>query len=494
MRTSNGLVDDLERLASGLETQDLRSIRFTSSRNSETRDRLVRIIRAYLIPRLTNPDAPLCVVFAGPTGSGKSTLVNSLSGLDVSETGPIRPTTKNPVILASERARHHFENVGGVECEVVPGSAPILNHLGVVDTPDIDSTVIEHRVTAESLIDCADIVVMVTSVLRYADLVPWEVMRRAMSRGTPLIFVLNRVTSGSSGAITNFASRLFEEGVEADIIVVPEHHVEVGRHSVPALAVRELGRRLVGLTRDRDRYQREIFQRVVDSTINQISELSEQVERDHERAGVVDAGIRFAFDERAHDLDMSDLVTGLEISEAPSRGRLRSRRWRRFNRLQDRDLLELEATLRSRLITLIESDLRGIILRDGEIGIIDGTDEDAVRGTHVITGQAIDGWFDKVRGEVAAIDKRDRNLASAVLLSTALGSGDRRALETLFGADGDIPVERLRLALLDRLQVAYTQTAGRLCEALAPVSYEGEADELATRLTRVVARSHFADA
>jgi len=463
MRTSNGLVDDLERLASELETQDLESARFTPSRTSQTRDRLVRIIRAYLIPRLTNPDAPLCVVFAGPTGSGKSTLVNSLSGLEVSETGPIRPTTKNPVILASGGARHHFENVGGVECEVVTGSAPILSHIGVVDTPDIDSTAIEHRVTAERLIDCADIVVMVTSALRYADLVPWEVLRRAMSRGTPLIFVLNRVTSGSSGAITDFASRLSEEGVEGGIIVVPEHHVEVGKHSVPTLAVRELGRRLVGLTRDRDRYQREIFQRVLDSTITQISELS-------------------------------GLVTGLEISAAPPGGRLRSRRWRRLNRLPSGDLVELEATLRSRLITLVESDLRGMILRNGELGIIGGTVEDVVRGTHVITSQAIDGWIDMVHGEVDEKNKRDRNLASAVLLSTALDSRDRQALESLFGADGDVLIERLRLALLDRLQVVYTQTADHLCESLAPASYEGEADELAARLTRVVARSHFADA
>jgi energy-coupling factor transporter ATP-binding protein EcfA2 len=494
MRTSSGLVDDLDRLASELETQDLRSAGLTPSRTSQTRDRLVRIIRAYLIPRLTNPDAPLCVVFAGPTGSGKSTLVNSLSGLEVSETGPIRPTTKNPVILASESARHHFENVGGVECEVVTGSAPILNHLGVVDTPDIDSTAIEHRVTAENLIDCADIVVMVTSALRYADLVPWEVLRRAMSRGTPLIFVLNRVTSSSSGAITDFASRLSEEGVEGDVIVVPEHHVEVGKHSVPALAVRELGRRLVGLTRDRVRYQREIFQRVVDSTITQISELAEQVERDREWAGVVDAGIRSAFHDKAHHLDMSGMVSGFETSEAPPGVRLRSRRWRRFNRLRSGDLVEFEATLRSRLITLVESDLRGIVLRDGVPGIIGGTVEDAVRGTHMITAQAIDGWLDMVRGEVDEINKRDRNLALAVLFSAALDSGDRRAIETLFGADGDVLIERLRLALLDRLQVVYTQTAGHLCESLAPVSYEGEADELTARLTRVVVRSHFADA
>jgi len=110
VRTADGLLRDLQRLASDLESQDLRSGRFTASRTEQTRDRLIRIIRSYrliriirsyLIPRLTNPEAPLCVVFAGPTGSGKSTLINSLSGLKVSETRPsllgcgCEPSTKN---------------------------------------------------------------------------------------------------------------------------------------------------------------------------------------------------------------------------------------------------------------------------------------------------------------------------------------------------------------------------------------------------------------
>ena len=494
VRTADGLLQDLQRLASDLESQDLRSGRFTASRTEQTRDRLIRIIRSYLIPRLTNPEAPLCVVFAGPTGSGKSTLINSLSGLKVSETGPIRPTTKGPVILASERARHQLENFGGLGCEVVTGSAPILSHIALVDTPDIDSMETEHRVMAENLIDCADVVVMVTSALRYADLVPWEVLRRAMSRGTPLIFVLNRVTGGAPGAMTDFASRLSDAGVKGDIIGVSEHHVEVGKHSVPALAVRELGRRLVGLTRDRDRYQQEILRRVIDSTTTQISDLADQVERDREWVGDIDTGIRAAFEDKAQALDLSDLVTGLQMSEVPEGGRLRSRHWRRSNRLGSRDLVELESTLRARLIARVESDLRRIILRDGQLGMIGGTVEDAARGVHLITGQAIDGWFDIVHREVDGIDRRDRNLAVMALISAALGSGHPRAAETLFGTDANVFTERARRELLDRLQVAYTQTAAHLCDSLRLVSGEREVDELQTRPTGVVTRSHFADA
>jgi hypothetical protein len=37
----------------------------------------------YLLPRLRRPDAPMLAVVGGPTGAGKSTLVNSLVGQPV---------------------------------------------------------------------------------------------------------------------------------------------------------------------------------------------------------------------------------------------------------------------------------------------------------------------------------------------------------------------------------------------------------------------------
>ena len=146
-----------------------------------TRDRLVRAIRSYLMPRIESPAAPLLVVFAGSTGAGKSTLLNSLTGIDVSETGALRPTTREPVVLSADPDR--YQMVGGVECVTVGGAAPILESLAFADTPDIDSTAARHREVAEIMIDHADIVVFVSSASRYGDLVPWEVIRRARSRG-----------------------------------------------------------------------------------------------------------------------------------------------------------------------------------------------------------------------------------------------------------------------------------------------------------------------
>jgi hypothetical protein len=54
------------------------------------------------------------VALAGATGSGKSTLFNALTGLDLSETGVRRPTTAKPVACAwqPERAAGLLDRLG----------------------------------------------------------------------------------------------------------------------------------------------------------------------------------------------------------------------------------------------------------------------------------------------------------------------------------------------------------------------------------------------
>nr|WP_257907257.1 GTPase domain-containing protein [Janibacter limosus] len=53
----------------------------------------------YVIPRLSSIDAPLLAVVGGSTGSGKSTLVNSILRREVSRSGVLRPTTTSPVLI-----------------------------------------------------------------------------------------------------------------------------------------------------------------------------------------------------------------------------------------------------------------------------------------------------------------------------------------------------------------------------------------------------------
>lgn len=170
------------------------------------------------MPRLREPDAPLLAVVGGSTGAGKSTLVNSIVGRRVTEAGVLRPTTRNPVLVCHPDDHHWFSGVrvlpdltrvwtpehDPAEELMAPGddSARVLRletadtlppGLALLDAPDIDSLIAGNRVLAAQLICAADIWVMVTTAARYADAVPWHLLRTAKEYDATLVTVLDRV-------------------------------------------------------------------------------------------------------------------------------------------------------------------------------------------------------------------------------------------------------------------------------------------------------------
>ncbi|MER5481891.1 dynamin family protein [Streptomyces sp. NPDC002812] len=200
-------------------------------RARQTRAELLAQLDDYLVPRLKAPEAPLLAVVGGSTGAGKSTLVNSLVGRQVSEAGVLRPTTRTPVLVCHPDDHHWFAGVRVLpdlmrvwapqDDEDTPLSARKSAHrpgdrhgrgypptprevrietvstlprgLAILDAPDIDSLVVDNRTLAAQLICAADVWVMVTTASRYADAVPWHLLRTAKQYKATLVTVLDRV-------------------------------------------------------------------------------------------------------------------------------------------------------------------------------------------------------------------------------------------------------------------------------------------------------------
>ena len=211
-----------------------------------TQRELVLQLDDYVLPRLTSLDAPLLAVVGGSTGAGKSTLVNSLLGREVSPTGVIRPTTRASVLVHHEQDTRWFTDrrilpdlariTGEPESSDDPGAVRLVTDetlptgLALLDAPDIDSVVQANRQLSKQLLAAADLWLFVTTAARYADAVPWALLHEAAERGTSVAVILNRVPPEAMAEVrVHLASLLREHQLgKAPIFTIPETTLEEG--------------------------------------------------------------------------------------------------------------------------------------------------------------------------------------------------------------------------------------------------------------------------
>src|SRR4051794_29902231 len=243
MTTPTGLPDALEQLRDRVAAAPLGLATTGRDTAARTARAVVDQIDDYLLPRLRDLDAPLLTVVGGSTGAGKSTLVNSLLGVHVTTAGVLRPTTRSPVLVCSPvdepafsghrvlpglaRSTGAGDTTSGLRLVATEALPP---GLALIDAPDVDSVVEANRELAGQLLAAADLWIFVTTAARYADAVPWDLLRTAQERGTALAVVLDRVPPEAVGEVADdLASMLHRAGLAgARLFVVEERPLADG--------------------------------------------------------------------------------------------------------------------------------------------------------------------------------------------------------------------------------------------------------------------------
>jgi energy-coupling factor transporter ATP-binding protein EcfA2 len=315
------LVDRCDRLAA---LAALRLALATANPAAGARARQLRDhLDGFVHPRVADIDAPLLVLLLGPTGAGKSSLLNTIAGSEVSKAGVLRPTTRDAVLYASESDSHRIlasSRLAGIAKERLKlAAAPASsNGVAVIDAPDIDSVERDNRELADVLVETSDLCVFVTTATRYADLVPWEVLRRVRERGLPLVVVLNRVPADEQDRATVVADTKRLLGLAGtasapgpmDLIVIGEGDIEPSLSGLAREKARPLLERIARLAAEADE-RRTVATLALAGALKGLAPLANAIADDLEHEAIdADALRRIAASVHAEEL--RSLVSALE--------------------------------------------------------------------------------------------------------------------------------------------------------------------------------------
>ncbi len=220
----------------------------------DERTQVLAQVDDYVLPRLAAIDAPALIVVAGPTGVGKSTLVNSLAGRKVTSPGLLRPTTRSPVLVHHPDDREWFgpervlptldrvdEPTTDPQAIQLVSTSTVPPGVAILDAPDFDSIEDRNRELATKLLGAADLLLFVTSAARYSDQVAWLQLSLAIERETAVAVVMNRIPAEDRATVMPHLTGMMDRtGVPAEQLFFVEHGPVADDTLLPASYVADI--------------------------------------------------------------------------------------------------------------------------------------------------------------------------------------------------------------------------------------------------------------
>jgi signal recognition particle receptor subunit beta len=159
----------------------------------------------HLVTGLTVGDAPpLVAAVVGPSGVGKSSLVNQIAAETVTEAGVLRPTT---MAVAKWEADDHS--------------------IRLLDAPPSDQFPVEGFAPLRG----ADLAIVVTTQNRYADAATWACVRAVREAGLPVLLAVNRL----DGAVSDLVIDEVSERLDGEPIAILEGELAHGAAAIRAI-------------------------------------------------------------------------------------------------------------------------------------------------------------------------------------------------------------------------------------------------------------------
>jgi GTP-binding protein EngB required for normal cell division len=206
------------------------------------------------------------VAFAGASGSGKSSLFNVIAGLGLSPVSVRRPTTVSTVACVWDpagiaTARPLLDRINVPRRQQVVRQSPLdrvaeddLTGLVLLDLPDYDSAVRNHRAEVDRAVGLADAIIWVTDPQKYADAIWHDRYLRGLAHHAEVqLVLLNQIDKlpepDASTCVEDLSQLLAGEGLAEVPVIAVSARAGIGLAALRAKLVELTARGDVALRR-----------------------------------------------------------------------------------------------------------------------------------------------------------------------------------------------------------------------------------------------------